>query len=800
MKNILSILFALIGFYSLAQNGVIKGKITNSINNETVPFANVALQNTTKGGTSDENGEYLIEGLEPGLYNLEISFIGFKPKTIFEIEVKNAKASIVNISLQEESITMDEVQITTSAFVKKEESPVSLRTIGAAEIQRSPGGNRDISKVIQSLPGVASSVAFRNDIIIRGGAPNENRFYLDGIEVPNINHFATQGSSGGPVGLINVNFIREVEFYSGAFPSNRGNALSSVFDFTQIDGNPDKFESTFTLGSSDLGVTIDGPISKKTTIIASFRRSYLQFLFAALQLPFLPIYNDAQIKTKIKFNAKNELTLVGLGALDDFELNMSANDGVTDPAILERNFYTLGNIPENSQWNYTMGANYKHFSKNSFQTLIVSRNHLNNKAIKYLNNQSSIKENLLLDYESQEMESKARFEHTYREDGWKINLGAGFENAIYTNSTFQKVFIGGLSKTINFNSEINFNKYALFGQLSKTLMQERMIVSLGMRTDFNDYSENMNNPYDMLSPRFSFSYTIVPKLNFNFNTGRYYQLPAYTVLGYRDNLGQLVNRDNNITYIQADHVVAGLEYDAGSNAKITVEGFYKLYDNYPFLLEDSISLANLGADFGVIGSAPATPTSKGRSYGVEFLAQRKLAKGIYGIAAYTLVRSQFQDKNEVYKASAWDNQHIISITAGKKFKRNWEIGAKWRFSGGTPFTPYDVEKSSLIASWDTKGTGVLDYNQLNSKRNRNNHFLDMRIDKRFYFQKWSLNLYLDIQNLYNFKADQPNILNVRRDDNGKPIINPLQPDSYETYFIENETGNVLPSIGIVIEL
>jgi hypothetical protein len=217
-----------------AQTGIIKGRVFNSINNESIPFANIVIDSTLQGTTSDMDGNYRIENLKPGSYNVLASFVGFKKAIYYEIRVNSTKPTILDISLIEESSELSEIEIKAAPFIKKEESPVSLRSISATEIYRNPGGNRDISKVIQILPGVASTVSFRNDIIIRGGAPNENRFYLDGIEVPNINHFATQGSSGGPVGMINVNFIREVDFYSGAFPANRGNALSSVIEFKQI--------------------------------------------------------------------------------------------------------------------------------------------------------------------------------------------------------------------------------------------------------------------------------------------------------------------------------------------------------------------------------------------------------------------------------------------------------------------------------------------------------------------------------------------------------------------------------------
>ncbi|PDH48344.1 MAG: ferric aerobactin receptor, partial [Bacteroidetes bacterium MED-G20] len=305
----------------LSQNSVIKGKVVDATNNETIPFANVFVEQINSGVASDFDGFYEIENLKPGLYTIKCSFVGYEPVVYAEVIVNPNKPTILDIKLIESSTSLDEVEITASPFQKSEESPVSKRTINATEIYRNPGGNRDISKVITSLPGVASTVSFRNDIIIRGGAPNENRFYLDGIEIPNINHFATQGSSGGPVGMINVNFIREVDLYSGAFPSNRGNALSSVLEFKQIDGNPDRIAKTLTVGSSDFGITLDGPVNNKTTFVFSARRSYLQLLFSAIGLPFLPTYNDFQFKTKTKIDDKNQITFIGLGAIDDFVLN-----------------------------------------------------------------------------------------------------------------------------------------------------------------------------------------------------------------------------------------------------------------------------------------------------------------------------------------------------------------------------------------------------------------------------------------------------------------------------------------------
>ena len=799
-------LLLLISVQIFSQSSTIKGKVSDATNNESIPFANIYIEETKSGVATDLEGNYQIKNLNPGLYTLTCSFVGYESKSIAEIIVNPNKPTIIDIQLISSSTSLEEVIIKASPFQKSEESPVSKRSINATEIYRNPGGNRDISKVIQSLPGVASTVSFRNDIIIRGGAPNENRFYLDGIEVPNINHFATQGSSGGPVGMINVNFIREVDLYSGAFPANRGNTLSSVMEFKQMDGNPDRIAKTLTIGSSDFGVTLDGPIGEKTSFIFSARRSYLQFLFKAIGLPFLPTYNDFQFKTKTKINDKNQVTIIGLGAIDDFELNTGINekyDGQTslsseDSSEIERNDYILGYLPVTTQWNYAVGANWTHFKENSFQNFVFSRNHLNNRSVKYQNNIEN-DNNLIQDYLSQEIENKFRFENTYRKNGWKINFGTGIEDATYTNKTFQKIIYQGEIDTIDVDSKINFIKTSLFGQISKKAFNNKLIASFGIRTDQNNYSKDMSNPLKQLSPRLSLAYALNDKTSINFNVGKYFQLPAYTVMGYRDNIGTLVNRNSGLTYINNKHIVLGIETNPGNFSKITLEGFFKKYNNYPFLLGDSISLANLGGNFGVIGNEPVSSTSEGRSYGVEFLAQKKLNKSFYGIIAYTWVRSEFKDKNDNFIPSSWDNQHIISMTGGVKLKKNWEIGMRFRYSGGSPFTPYDSITSSLRSVWDINSFGVLDYNNLNSQRLKPNHGLDLRIDKKWYWKKVTLNLYLDIQNLYNFKIETPQSLIAERDSDGNIVVDPNDSDKYKLKYVDNISGTVLPSIGLQFE-
>ena len=782
---------------SFAQNGRIVGRIYDQINNEPLSFATIQIVELSIGAVADIDGNYKIENIPQGTYTVRASFTGYEPITLSEILVTSARVVTLDFAMKEKG-ALTEVVIEASPFKNRDESPLSVNTLNATELERYPGANRDVSRVIQALPGVAQIPSFRNDIIIRGGSPGENRFYLDGIEVPNINHFATQGSSGGPVGMLNINFIREVEFYSGAFPANRANGLSSVISFSQKRGNSDALITNFALGSSDFALTFDGPLGNKTNFIFSYRVSYLQLLFQALQLPFLPTYQDSQFKIDHDINKKNRLTFIGLGALDQFSLNQSVNDGVTDPETLRRNNYILGNIPVNNQWNYTIGAKWTHFSKNSYQTLVVSRNMLKNTAIKYREN-IELPENLILNYSSFEAENKFRFEHDYLKNGWKINAGVGYEYANYFNETLNQVVINGAPVSIDFLSRIGFGKFSLFGQVSRRFFNERLATSFGLRTDFSNFAKSLMNPLEQISPMLSLSYDVTDKISISGNVGRYHQLPSYTILGYRNAQNQLVNRENDIKYIRVDQFVIGANYKTDWKSKISVEGFYKAYSRYPFSLRDSISIANLGSDFGVIGNEPVASISEGRAMGVEVLYQQRLYKGFYGIVAYTFVLSEFKDKTGSYIPSSWDNRNIVSLSVGKSFKKNWDVGVRWRFSGGSPFTPIDIATSSLIPVWNVTGRGLPDYNQLNAQRLGSFHQMDIRVDKKFFFPSWNMNFYIDIQNLYNFQVETAPILLVVTDENNVPLVDPNNPNAYQTEQLANIAGTVLPTIGIIIE-
>ncbi|MFA6581436.1 MAG: TonB-dependent receptor, partial [Paludibacter sp.] len=468
-----------------AQMGIIKGRVFNQTTNQPLEFAAILIQGTTIGSTTDLDGNFIFTGIEPGFKRLVVKYVGYETTVSPEIQVQGNQTVYVDIPVPESSVQLGEVIVRQNLNVKRIESPISVLCIGVQEIEKSAGANRDVSKVVQALPGVGATDPNRNDLIVRGGGPSENVFYLDGIEIPVINHFATQGSSGGSVGIINPDFVREINFYTGAFPANRVNALSSVMEIRQKDGSKDRVHTKLSVGASDAALTIDGPIGKKSTFIVSARQSYLQFLFAAIGLPFLPTYNDFQFKYKIQIDPKNEISFIGIGAIDDMVLNT----GIANPT--ESQSYILSYLPTYKQWNYTVGAVYKHFATTHFDTWVLSRNMLRNSNFKYLDNdQTKVKTS---DYKSDEAENKLRFERNYPDLPVKLSFGAGVKYSHYTNQTYRQYFLNGMVNNLNYNTQINLFGYQAFAQASKEILNERLKLSFGINFAGLDYNKNMRN-------------------------------------------------------------------------------------------------------------------------------------------------------------------------------------------------------------------------------------------------------------------------------------------------------------------
>ena len=765
----------------------IKGVVIDKSTRQPLEFVNVLVVGLGIGASTDANGNFLITQVPPGIYRLQASFLGYKTELTPEYRV-NHVTPYVQIELEEENASLNEVVVTASPFQKVPESPVSLRVIGLQEIEKAPGANRDISKVVQNYPGVAfSPIGYRNDLIVRGGGPSENRFYLDGVEIPNINHFSTQGASGGPVGLIDADLIRSVKFYSGAFPADKGNALSSVLDFSLRDGDMERNSLKATLGASEVSLSSNGHIGNKTSYLVSVRQSYLQALFKILGLPFLPAYTDASFKIKTRFDSHNELTLLGLGGIDRMKLNLGIEGEDAE--------YMLSYLPEINQETYTVGGVYRHYSQRHVQSIVLSQSYLNNRNVKYRDNDESSEENLTLRLGSIEQETKLRMENSSSWSVWKVKAGFDLNYSRYKSNEYRKVFANAL-REYDYHTDLSLWRWGMFASVDYAAPDKSFTASMGVRTDGNNYSDKMKELWRQLSPRLSVSYRLIEGLTLSGHVGLYYQLPSYTALGFKGEEGEYVNR--HLDYISVSQESLGLSWTPNENMELSVEGFYKLYGHMPFSLSDQIPLSCKGNDYGTIGNEALSSEAKGRSYGVELMFKWLLTQKLNLSSSLTIFKSEFKDGEQgSYVPSAWDNRFILNMSGTYNFPKHWSLGAKVSCIGGSPYTPYDVEKSSLVEAWNVQGRAYYDYSRYNQERLPVFGQLDVRVDKTFYLKKCMLGFYLDIQNITASKLRQPDALMSTGQ-----IENPSAPLSEQRYVmksIRQESGTLLPTLGITFE-
>lgn len=793
MKHKITVLLILFSVLAFAQVGSINITVFDEFSKKSIP-ATVKILNSEQqfSGT----GTVQIAEIASGNYNFEIVAEGYDSNFLNDINVVPNQNLTFSVGLNASAKQIQEVTITKKAYKTTAESPVSLRNITAEEVQKNAGSNRDVSKAILSFPGVGSTATFRNDLFIRGGSSAENKFYIDGIEVPTINHFQTQGASGGPRGIITVDFIKDVDFYSGAFPARRNGVMSSLFEFNLKQARKDKLGYKAVIGLDDMQLMVDGPLSKDQSWsgLFSVRKSNLQILFKALDLPFLPSYYDATFKVSKKFKSGDELYFLGIGAIDEFKFNLEAEPTLANLTILDR-------LPVAPQWNYTFGAGYRHLVENGNWLFTLSRNMLDNKAKKYFRNIET-PENLLTDYHSQEIENKFRADRNFKIGETQISSGANLNFGKYYNQSLLKSVTQNGTVADEYLSEINVNQYGLYAQAAQKFFDDKLNVSAGFRIDASDYSEKTNNPLEQFSPRLSLSYRMNENWALNFNTGVFYQLPAYTALGFVEN-ENFINK-STLKYIKNSHLVGGVEYNGKNNLRITAETYYKKYKNYPFSLRNQISLANIGADFGVIGVEPLDSRGFGETYGVELLVQKRTLNNFYGIAAYTFGHSKFSNSEGNLLPSSWDSRHILTLTAGKYFKRNWNLGARFRLQSGLPETPYDLSRSQLVSVWNISNSPVQNFTLLNSQRGNLVHQLDLRAEKKWIFKKWQFTLYVDVVNAYG--ADNPSnlpVVNLDRDANGNGIIaNPSAPVNQQMYQLvtgEQDKLQTLPYFGFIFE-
>ena len=781
MKKILFVVLcmAVTVVYSQVQ-GTLSGKIIEE-NQSPLFGASVVLEGTSFGAITDENGQYIIPNIPPGTYTVKVSYLGFNAQTVFNFQIKSAGTPPLNFTLQEASESLDEVVLALSPITRPKETPLSTQSLSAVEIASYPGSNNDVVQVAQTLPGVSPSIGgFRNDLIIRGGAPNEVVYYLDGIEIPNINHFSTQGSAGGPVGMLNVSFISDVRLSASAFGAQYNNPLSGVLQFTQRDVNPEGFAGNFRLSASEAALTLETPLSVnkengtvKTDVLFSVRRSYLQFLFELIGLPIRPDYWDYQYKLNHKIDAYNSLSFVGLGSIDKFTVALPEDPTPDQQA-------TFDQVPFINQNSNTVGVTWKRRFKDQsgYMEMSLSNNSLWNTYSEYNDNASQT--DLRFQNDALESETKLRLAVNRFKKDWKWSHGFHLQRTFYENSTDNRL------AGFNYNTTLDFINYGIFAQGSRDFFEDRLALSFGFRMDGDTFTKG-SNLLKTFSPRVSASYSLAPSWKLNGTAGVYYKIPPYTMLGFQNSVQEFINQD--LDYTRSTHLVLGVEKLLSPAARVSLEGFYKYYSDYPVSLEDGVSMANKGAGFEVLGNEAIASVGDGKAYGLELLWQQKLTDRFFGIFSYTYFYSTFSGLDpEVFRPSVWDSRHLASFTTGYKLPRNWEVSARNRFAAATPYVPTDVAQTTQVYPQI-----ILDYDRLGSDKLDPFNQLDIRIDKKWFYKKMALDFFIEVQNVLAYANPQPPSYGLNRDASGMPV-NPRS-----LFQVPLEEGSVIPSFGIVID-
>jgi hypothetical protein len=638
------------------------------------------------------------------------------------------------------------------------------------EIRRSPGDVADIQRAMQALPAVVSGSDQMNEIIIRGGIPGENLFLLDGIEIPNPNHFGVQGAGGGPINLLNSYMVRNVDFYAGAFSAKYGDKASSVMDISLRNGNRDRFRAEGSLGMAGVGLLLEGPVGiADGSYIFSARKSYLDLIISSTGLTAVPNYYNFQGKMTLNLNKNNTLFINGVYGSDNIDIEGEDEAGYGRGAENVRNANSLS----------VAGLTLRTFwAKNIFShtTLSAVRNFYDIDVFELPEN------NTFYTNISDELEMNLKTDFVYRMfDNLDLNFGASVKKIEFDHDIWAQgdtLFLYdpasarpdssiGIFQTYNtyeVNRKVSSYKTAFYGQASLDFLRYFRLTG-GLRYGKFEYTG-----YEAVEPRMGLSIRLHPKLNLNFAYGKHHQTPSYIEVSAHP-----LNRNLKDKYTQ--QYVVGIDYLIREDINLVMEAYSKTYHNVP--VERNLTTADPFDDF----QGEMLNVGKGRAKGIELFLQKKLTRSFSTIISYAHSISEARDpRYGTYYNWDYDYRNVFTLIAGYKFSwsddpwyqklrsRWWfnmiswiplspsdefELSLKFRYLGGRPYTP--PQYYPQLREWVVEET-----QELNPLRYPDYHRFDIRIDRRFIFNNWNLVVFFDIMNIYN----RDNIWDYQYNDDG----------------------------------
>ena len=774
-KAILFILIFVVSTFAQTPRGSISGTVIDAQTKEPLIGVNVLVLDTQYGASTDIEGRYTIENVPVGAYRLRFDYIGYESILKTDVIVRSARAEVVNAELKQSLIEGEEVVVTAGYFVDEERVQPSTIGLSREEIRRFPGGFEDVVRTVSTLPGVAiNNAGGRNDLLVRGGGPSENLFVINGIEVPNINHFGTQGTSSGSLSFVNLDFVEDVTFSTGGFGARYGDKMSSVLSLQMIEDHPGKFEPKVTVSATQYGADFETPLGANGNMIFSARKSYLDLIFKAAGLAFVPVYTDFNLIGHYDLSPKDKLFFISLSAINDVDRDMSTlQNRVENSGILG-----------NDQYQAIAGLSYRRILNSGYLDAVIGTN-----LFRYGFAQAEPSGDPFFESDAREREANLKLER-YWVASKRLGLRAGvssktifynnnvaFADTIFDRSGNRIPFdVIGVPQTQSVDTTAQ--KFAGYAEMDWNISQQ-FEINAGLRADYFGFLEEKIYP----APRLSFKYKFHPQHSLKLSGGLYYQSPSYVWMTNPNN--------ESLKALKNTMGVLGWDYLVQDDVRFAVETYYKRYDDLPTGtvpgLNDYIVITNTGTSFGgatedfqSFGYYDMVSNGYGRSYGVEFLLQKKFSNTpFYGLSSITINKTELTANNGVTYPGQYDQRFILNISGGYKPNAKWEFSAKFRYFTGVPFTPMYI-----------KGENPQNPNSIQnlpdeylSGRLEPAHHLDVRVDRYFNFGSSTLTLYVDIQNIYNYAI-------------------PFRPsyNNWDNSITTTSDIGILPSLGISWEL
>ncbi len=786
MKTIIYILIGTTLILSAAtaqSTGILSGRIINRDTQQPLRGSSVMLTGTSLGAAADQDGQFRIVGIPVGSYTIQARMMGYKTQSRANIHVVPLRETVINVALEPTVLTGEGVTITAGYFERAPGATVSAMSVNYEEIRSDPVGAYDVMRMMQALPAVAGSADQTNEIIVRGGGPRENLFVMDNLDIPYPNHFPNQSEGGGPIVMVNSEFVERIDFYAGAFPAKYGDRLSSVMDVSLREGSRNRRLAEFSFNMAGIGLLLEGPFTKQGSYLASYNRSFLDFVIESTGLTAIPKYSATQAKFVYDIDRRQKLTVNFLSGTDAINIDGSQDYQAGTPEIIE--FASNQTL---------IGATYKNLLSERGYT-IWSLSHARTNFDLELYHESGSGEHVT-NYNKDNIESETTlkgdwFYHPTRK--LELSTGINFKSIkldyqdqssgnpviLYAYGLDSLSATGPVSRSVFYSEYFNnpatvvlpfdtlqaaepwsrqnplrFLKTGLYGQV-QWRPGLRLSLTLGGRLEYVGAIEAAN-----ISPRAALRYEFTDRLAFNASAGRYYQSPYYDqMIGEDDVVPDLGN-------FYADQGVLGLEYLARADIRGTLEVYYKSYDD--MIITQAQTTLDTADSFDGWVNAGA-----GRSYGAEIFLQKKFTNQWYGTFSYSKsvaegVDPRYHDETRYYPW-IYDYGDILTLIGGYKIRYmdydwyqrykntiwakalswipimpsdEYEISFRARYMGGRPYTPKVYDHN--VRQWYT--------NQAQDKNTeRFDYYLrfDVMVLQRFYFKKMNLVAFWDIMNVFD---------------------------------------------------